>query len=87
MERKARAATRNQPWGPTGAELAALAESSYSPSDSATILGVLELRLAYPAEKWRNVYKALTVTEHLLRRGSDACVAAIRARLTPALEC
>ncbi len=39
---------------------------------------VLEFRLAYPAAKWRNVYKALTVLEFLLKRGSDACVAIAR---------
>lgn len=36
---------------------------------------MLEFRLGYPAAKWRNVYKALTVLEFLLKRGSDACVA------------
>ena len=32
---------------------------------------VLFFRLGYPAVKWRNVYKGLTVLEFLLRRGAD----------------
>jgi ENTH domain len=31
---------------------------------------VLEFRLGYPPDKWRNVYKALTVLEFLLKRGA-----------------
>lgn len=31
---------------------------------------VLEFRLGYPPQKWRNVYKALTVLEFLLKRGA-----------------
>lgn len=58
-ERKARAATRNQPWGPTGAELGMLAELTHSPADCDTVLRVLDLRLAYPPHKWRNVYKVM----------------------------
>ena len=50
-ERKARAATRNQPWGPTGSELARLSELSFSPADCATILHVVDLRLSYPPKK------------------------------------
>ncbi|KAL4448394.1 hypothetical protein ABPG75_005613 [Micractinium tetrahymenae] len=75
-ERKARAATRNQPWGPTGAELGLLAELTHSPADCATVLRVVDLRLGYPAHKWRNVYKGLTVLEYLVRHGSEACVRA-----------
>jgi ENTH domain len=41
---------------------------------------VIELRLGYPAAKWRNVYKALTVLEFLLKRGSEQ--GAVGARLS-----
>ncbi|EFN56386.1 hypothetical protein CHLNCDRAFT_14865, partial [Chlorella variabilis] len=77
-ERKARAATHNQPWGPTGSELARLSELSFSPADCATILHVVDLRLSYPPKKWRNVYKGLTLLEYLLRHGSEPCVARAR---------
>ena len=85
-ERKARAATRNQPWGPTGTELAQLADMTYNPQDCATILNVVALRLAYPPHKWRNVYKALTLIEYLVRQGSEACVAQARGVLNPQLQ-
>jgi len=47
---------------------------------------VLQLRLGYAAAKWRNVYKALTVLEFLVRRGSGRCVALARSELLPKLE-
>ena len=33
------------------------------------VQAVLFFRLGYPAAKWRNVYKGLTVLEFLLKRG------------------
>ncbi len=47
---------------------------------------MLQLRLGYPPAKWRNVYKALTVLEFLLKRGAERCVALARADLAPVLE-
>ncbi len=47
---------------------------------------VLQLRLGYAAAKWRNVYKALTVLEFLVRRGAARCVALARSELLPKLE-
>ncbi len=38
---------------------------------SETLQAVLFFRLGYPAAKWRNVYKGLTVLDFLLKRGSD----------------
>ena len=42
---------------------------------------VLQFRLGYPPEKWRNVFKALTVLDFLVRRGSERCVALAREEL------
>lgn len=47
---------------------------------------VLEFRLAYPAVKWRNVYKALTVVDFLVMRGSPACVTIARSDLAFRLQ-
>ncbi|GMH39165.1 hypothetical protein BSKO_07063 [Bryopsis sp. KO-2023] len=74
LERKAREATRNEPWGPTGMMLNDLADESTELDNAQVIMAVLELRLGYPVEKWRNVYKALQVLEFLLKRGSDHCL-------------
>ena len=37
-ERKARAATRNQAWGPTGSEMAVLAELTHQPTGACRTL-------------------------------------------------
>ncbi|CAL8468807.1 g8348 [Coccomyxa elongata] len=86
LERKAREATRNEPWGPTGMILNDLAESSHNYNDCLVIFAVIQLRLGYPPAKWRNVYKALTVLEFLVKRGSERCVSMARSELTPRLE-
>jgi hypothetical protein len=84
-ERKTRAATRNQPWGPVGSQLNELASLSYSPGDCNIIFAVLNRRLDYPPTKWRNVYKSLSVLEFLIKRGSEDAVARART-LVPKLE-
>lgn len=43
---------------------------------------VVQLRLGYPPAKWRNVYKALTVLEFMVKRGSERCVAIARNELS-----
>ncbi|WIA23872.1 hypothetical protein OEZ85_013522 [Tetradesmus obliquus] len=74
VERKAREATRKDPWGPTGLQLAELADLSHNPEHCYVIFAVLEFRLSRGPEKWRNVYKALLALEFLLVRGSTAAV-------------
>lgn len=72
-ERKARAATRAEPWGPTGAQLKELAALSFEYEHLSLIFGVVKHRMTAPAHLWRKVYKALTVVEFLVTRGSDEC--------------
>eukprot|EP00884_Botryococcus_braunii_P012642 jgi/Botrbrau1/21379/Bobra.0216s0001.1 len=74
------------PWGPTGTMLNDLAEQSFDRTNCEIIFAVLVLRLGYPPEKWRNVYKALTVLEFLLKRGSDQCVTLAREEMMYRLE-
>ncbi|KDD75047.1 hypothetical protein H632_c904p0, partial [Helicosporidium sp. ATCC 50920] len=80
VERVARAATRNEPWGPTGTELSALTDlAARKPEDCAIVLAVLELRLGYPPERWRCVYKALLVADHLAKRAPEDALPSLRA--------
>ena len=44
----------------------------------ATMQAVLFFRLGYPAAKWRNVYKGLTVLEFLLKRGAEQVLCSSR---------
>ncbi len=72
-ERKARAATRDEQWGPTGAQLRELAAASYAPANLPPLFEVLCGRMrAGPGPKWRKVYKSLVVLEWLATRGSPA---------------
>jgi epsin len=77
-ERKARAATRNEQWGPTGAQLRELAAASYAPANLPPLFEVLCARLRCRGAAWRKVYKSLVVLEWLATRGSPA--AATRAQ-------
>ena len=64
-------------WGPHGAQLAALAEACYSGDAFTLVWRVLERRWAAAerdASLWRQAYKALLVTEHLLKHSSTAVV-------------
>ncbi|KAG2490744.1 hypothetical protein HYH03_010899 [Edaphochlamys debaryana] len=83
VERKARSATRNEPWGPTGTMLAELAELSNDPQHLQVIFAVLDYRIRSAEHKWRCVYKALQVLEFLLKRGSPQCLAAAGELLVP----
>ena len=47
---------------------------------------VIQLRLGYPPSKWRNVYKALTLLEFLLKRGPENCVRMTKHDLTYRLQ-
>ena len=60
--------------GPHGGQLVELAQLSFDPGNCAVIFSVLERRFEYPPHKWRNVYKALSVLEFLVQRGSDDAV-------------
>lgn len=71
VERKARAATRAEKWGPTGPQLKELAALSFENEHLPLIFGVLRHRMTAPPHLWRKVYKALQVVEFLVTRGSD----------------
>mmetsp|Transcript_30336 Transcript_30336/g.58306 ORF Transcript_30336/g.58306 Transcript_30336/m.58306 type:complete len:828 (-) Transcript_30336:131-2614(-) len=71
LERMTRLATRNEPWGPHGALLAELAQLSHDYENCCVIFKTLSERLDAPPDRWRNIYKALTVIEFLAKRGSE----------------
>uniref|UniRef100_A0A7S3R6M4 Arf-GAP domain-containing protein n=1 Tax=Dunaliella tertiolecta TaxID=3047 RepID=A0A7S3R6M4_DUNTE len=73
-EELARAATRNEPWGPTGTQLNELAALSHQ-GQCDIIFGILRDRLVDPrSSRWRKVYKALQTVEFLAKRGAQCCV-------------
>lgn len=85
-ERAARSATRgDRAWGPTGAELRALAAASHAPAAGEDIVATLRTRLAAPRRHWRRAFKALAVAEAVAVRGGERASADV-ARLAPLIE-
>ncbi|WFD36590.1 hypothetical protein MCUN1_003473 [Malassezia cuniculi] len=68
---KVREATSNDPWGPSGAQMAELAQLSYNQTDFVEIMEILDKRLNDKGKNWRHVFKALTVLDYLLHSGSQ----------------
>lgn len=68
---KVREATSNDPWGPSGAQMAELAQLSYNQTDFIEIMEILDKRLNDKGKNWRHVFKALTTLEYLLQAGSQ----------------
>ncbi|KAK3278765.1 putative ADP-ribosylation factor GTPase-activating protein agd15-like [Cymbomonas tetramitiformis] len=74
VERLARAATRNEPWGPHGCLLTAVAKASHRREDCEIVFLVLKKRFRVEPARWRNIYKSLGLIEFVATRGSDHAV-------------
>lgn len=74
VERLTRAATRNEPWGPHGSLLTAVAKASHRREDCEIIFLVLKKRFRVEPARWRNIYKSLGLIEFVATRGSDHAV-------------
>lgn len=71
---KIRDATSNDPWGPSGTQMAELAQLTYNQQDFVEIIEMLEKRLNDKGKNWRHVFKSLTVLDYLLHAGSENVV-------------
>jgi len=77
---KVRDATSNDPWGPSGTQMAELAQLSHNPyviatdrrTDFIEMMEILDKRLNDKGKNWRHVFKALSVLEYLLHAGSES---------------
>ncbi|EFN51012.1 hypothetical protein CHLNCDRAFT_13992, partial [Chlorella variabilis] len=74
-------ATSEVPWGPTGAAMAGkfcgIAEASYDAEKFRQAWGVILQRFECEPPQWRRVYKALLLTEHLLKNSGQHVVQTI----------
>lgn len=70
-EAKVREATSNDPWGPSSALMAELADYTFHVQAYSLVMGMLWKRLNDHGRNWRHVYKALTVLEYLIKNGSE----------------
>ncbi|KAI9876775.1 MAG: Epsin-1, required for endocytosis and actin patch assembly, partial [Watsoniomyces obsoletus] len=72
---KVRNATSNDPWGPTGTELAEIAALTIDdPTDFYEIMDMLDKRLNDKGKNWRHVLKSLKVLDYCLHEGSELVV-------------
>ncbi|KAF2153852.1 ENTH-domain-containing protein [Myriangium duriaei CBS 260.36] len=72
---KVRNATSNDPWGPTGADMADISRITYNSStDFYEVMDMLDKRLNDKGKNWRHVLKSLKVLDYCLHEGSELCV-------------
>ncbi|EXJ63902.1 hypothetical protein A1O7_00237 [Cladophialophora yegresii CBS 114405] len=72
---KVRNATSNDPWGPTGTDMAEIAALTFNnPSDFYEIMDMLDKRLNDKGKNWRHVLKSLKVLDYALHEGSELVV-------------
>ncbi|GAA6049545.1 hypothetical protein JCM3770_000840 [Rhodotorula araucariae] len=78
---KVRDATSNDPWGPSGTQMAEIAQMTYNQQDFVEIIEMLDKRLNDKGKNWRHVFKSLTVLDYILHAGSDNVVQYFRENL------
>ncbi|KAK5174220.1 uncharacterized protein LTR77_001300 [Saxophila tyrrhenica] len=72
---KVRNATSNDPWGPTGGDMADIAKITYNSStDFYEVMDMLDKRLNDKGKNWRHVLKSLKVLDYCLHEGSELVV-------------
>ncbi|KAJ1958812.1 hypothetical protein IWQ62_004845, partial [Dispira parvispora] len=74
IQMKVRNATSNDPWGPSGAQMAEIAEATYNNHDFFEIMEILDKRLNDKGKHWRHVFKALVVLDYCIHCGSENVV-------------
>ena len=77
---KVKAATNNEPWGPTGTQMAEIADMTFG-MDVREIMATLRERLQEKGSSWRYCYKALNIIEYLVANGSERCIGEAREML------
>ncbi|KAK9449542.1 Epsin-1 [Limtongia smithiae] len=71
---KVRNATSNDPWGPSGSEMAEIAQLTYSSDSFFDVMDMLSRRLNDSGKNWRHVLKALLLLDYCLHVGSENVV-------------
>ncbi|EMC98043.1 hypothetical protein BAUCODRAFT_146631 [Baudoinia panamericana UAMH 10762] len=72
---KVRNATSNDPWGPTGSDMADIARITFNSStDFYEVMDMLDKRLNDKGKNWRHVLKSLKVLDYCLHEGSELVV-------------
>lgn len=72
---KVRAATSNDPWGPSAAIMSEIADASHTHHNFLEIMEMVDKRLNDSGKNWRHVFKALILLDYLLQNGSEQVIA------------
>lgn len=73
-EIKVRDATTNEPWGASSKLMLEIAEATHSYQGFNEVMETILKRFQEPKEKWRCVYKALTLLEYLVKHGAERVI-------------
>ncbi|CAG8539136.1 3968_t:CDS:10 [Ambispora gerdemannii] len=71
---KVRAATSNEPWGPSGTAMNEIAQATYNHHEFIEIMEMIDKRLNDHGKNWRHVFKALTLLDYCLHVGAENVV-------------
>ncbi|MFH4979137.1 hypothetical protein AB6A40_005846 [Gnathostoma spinigerum] len=81
-ETKVREATNEDPWGPTGPQMAEIARMTYQYDAFPEVMAMLWKRMFQDnREAWRRVYKSLTLLNYLLKHGAERVIPNAREHL------
>ncbi|XP_061091847.1 clathrin interactor 1a [Conger conger] len=79
IESKVREATNDDPWGPSGQQMAEIAKSTFMYEQFPEVMNMLWSRMLKDNKKnWRRVYKSLLLLAYLIRNGSERVVTSAR---------
>mmetsp|Transcript_6290 Transcript_6290/g.20509 ORF Transcript_6290/g.20509 Transcript_6290/m.20509 type:complete len:527 (-) Transcript_6290:69-1649(-) len=81
IERKVKAATSNDKWGPTSTQMKEIARATLSYADYPLIMNAIWRRLDEPGKHWRHIYKTLLLLDYLLKNGAEQVAAEARAHI------
>ncbi|RKP35004.1 ENTH-domain-containing protein, partial [Dimargaris cristalligena] len=83
MEIKVNEATNGDAWGASSTLMKEIAQATYSFQNFNEIMPCIYKRFSEcEAHQWRQIYKALTLLEYLLKNGSDRVVDDVKAHIT-----
>jgi len=78
---KVRAATSNDPWGPSSTQMSEIADLTYNVIAFSEIMQMIWKRVNDSGKNWRHVYKALVLLEYLIKTGSEKVAAQCKENL------
>ncbi|XP_041694653.2 clathrin interactor 1 [Coregonus clupeaformis] len=79
VETKVREATNDDPWGPSGQQMAEISRCTFMYEQFPEVMNMLWIRMLRDNKKnWRRVYKSMLLLSHLIRNGSERVVTSAR---------